>query len=88
MCLELDKQVINMKLQLKHSENLLKQLNKFKEYNYELVVYDKKNYIYLSTNSRVVLSTIKREDVLPNEYNIKSLLANLSITGKYLIPVY
>lgn len=77
-----------MKLQLKHSENILKQLNKFKEYNYELVVYDKKNYIYLSTNSRVVLSTIKREDVLPNEYNIKSLLANLSITGKYLIPVY
>ena len=77
-----------MKLQLKYSENLLKQLNKFKEYNYELVVYDKKNYIYLSTNSRVVLGTIKREDVLPNEYNIKSLLANLSITGKYLIPVY
>lgn len=77
-----------MKLQLKYSENLLKQLEKFKEYNYELVVYDKKNYIYLSTNSRVVLSTVKREDVLPNEYNIKSLLANLSITGKYLIPVY
>lgn len=77
-----------MKLQLKYSENLLKQLERFKEYNYELVVYDKKNYIYLSTNSRVVLSTIKREDVLPNEYNIKSLLANLSITGKYLIPVY
>lgn len=77
-----------MKLQLKYSENLLKQLEGFKKYNYELVIYNKKNYIYLSTNSRVVLSTIKKEDILPNEYNIKSLLANLSITGKYLIPVY
>ena len=77
-----------MKLQLKHSNKLLKELERFKQFNYELVVYDKKNYIYLNTDSYIVLASIKREDVLPNEYNIKSLLENLGVTGKYLIPIY
>lgn len=77
-----------MKLQLRYSTKLLKKLERFKQFNYELVVYDKKNYIYLNTDSYIVLGTIKREDVLPNVYNIKSLLENLNITGKYLVPVY
>lgn len=77
-----------MKLQLKRTTKLLQRLERFKQFNYELVVYDKKDYIYLNTDSYIVLGSIKREDVLPNEYNIKSLLENLSITGKYLVPVY
>jgi hypothetical protein len=78
-----------MKLQLYYSESLWNKLSWFKKYGYPLTLYKKQNYIYLNTESTVVLHKVKKTDVIPNEYNINSLLENnMSMTGKYLVSNY
>jgi hypothetical protein len=78
-----------MTLQLKFSEDLFKRLERFKKCGYTLTVYKKPEYIYLSTDLDIVLRTIKKSDIIPNKYNIYSILDNnLGMKGKYLIPTY
>lgn len=80
---------ITMKLQLKFSEDLFKRLERFKKYGYNLTVYKKSECIYLNTNSDLILRSIKKSDIIPNEYNLYSILENnLGMKGKYLIPTY
>lgn len=78
-----------MKLQLHYSEDLFKRLERFKKYGYNLTVYKKSECIYLNTNLDLILRSIKKSDIIPNEYNLYSILENnLGMRGKYLTPTY
>lgn len=78
-----------MKLQLHYSEDLFKRLERFKKCGYNLTVYKKAECIYLNTDLDLVLRSIKKSDIIPNKYNIYSILENnLGMKGKYLIPTY